>query len=297
MAATVISLLGDDNLPQEIRLFGALTVEPWQTSRSGLMIISMDPTTDFVRVSQLIQNRTTYWDVAVCIPDVLSYYAVALMAQGAVKILTHPEENLEATKRELRSLLRSLSGFQSDSFGLEVSDLIQLYGEKRVAKTIRITGGGTAGSIFMNNGNVAHCETMDDVEGMPALQKLLAIDKPEIRIHKGCLTEKKSLGIPAMGALLEGSRQMDESSRDDNALGSRDAMDIRNSSSLDGIPMLDMFGDDQSSGSGEHPKSDNSDDVIEQLFNEEEEKKKEEKQAPVSVEDEDLDLDLDDLDL
>ncbi len=213
-AATLISLMGDDGMPQELRIMAGLNFEPWQSSRSGLMIIGMTPETDLVRVSQVIQNRTTYWDVAVCIPEVLSYYSVALLAQGAAKILSHPEEDLEGTKRQLRTLLRTISDLQSDAFGLETSDLIQLYGEKRIARTIRITGGGTAGSIYLHNGLVMHCETMDHDEGMAAFRRLLSIESPEIRVHKGCLTEKSTIRIPALSALLEGSRQADEYTRD-----------------------------------------------------------------------------------
>jgi hypothetical protein len=216
-AATVISMMGDDGLPGDIRIITGLMVEPWQTARTGLMIIGMDPRTDLIRVSQLLQNRTTYWDVAVCIPAVLSYYSVALLAQGAAKVLTHPEEDLEATKKELRSLLRTLSSIQSDAFGLEVSDLIQLYGDKRIPKTIRLTGDGVVGSIYLHNGNVVHSETMDDEEGMQAFRRLIGLRNPEIRVHKGCLTDKKTIGIPAMSALLEGSRQMDEISRESRA--------------------------------------------------------------------------------
>jgi len=224
-AATVISLMGDDGLPGDLRIVSGLNQEPWQTARTGLLIIGMDPKTDLVRVSQLIQNRTTYWDVAVAIPAVLSYYSVALLAQGAAKVLTHPEEDLEATKKELRSLLRTLSSIQSDAFGLEVSDLIQLYGEKRMPKTIRLTGNGCVGSVYLHNGNVVHAETMDDEEGMVAFRRLITLQNPEIRVHKGCLTEKKTMGIPAMSALLEGSRQVDEiqrESRMDNDLESMD---------------------------------------------------------------------------
>lgn len=217
-AATVISMMGDDGLPGDLRIVQGLNFEPWNTVRTGLMIIGMDPKTDLVQVSQLIQNRTTYWDVAVCIPGVLSYYSVALLAQGAARVLTHPEEDLEATKGELRSLLRTLSNIQSDAFGLEVSDLIQLYGEKRVPKTIRLTGNGTVGSIYLHAGNVVHAETMDEEEGMAALSRLLSLHSPEIRVHKGCLTDKKTIGIPAMSALLEGSRQQDEIQRESRVL-------------------------------------------------------------------------------
>jgi hypothetical protein len=239
-AATVISLMGDDGLPGDLRIAAGLNQEPWQTARTGLLIIGMDPKTDLVRVSQLIQNRTTYWDVAVCIPAVLSYYSVALLAQGAAKVLTHPEEDLEATKKELRSLLRTLSSIQSDAFGLEVSDLIQLYGEKRIPKTIRLTGNGCVGSIYLHNGSVVHSETMDDEEGMDAFRRLISLTSPEIRVHKGCLTDKKTIGIPAMSALLEGSRQVDEiqqrESRIDNDSESMD--DEMEYGSMDAVPKI-----------------------------------------------------------
>ncbi|CAN5391572.1 hypothetical protein BH09SUM1_BH09SUM1_30000 [soil metagenome] len=224
-AATVISLMGDEGMPQDLRIIQGLAIEPWQNIRTGLMIIGMDPNTDLVRVSQLIQSRTTYWDVAVCIPRVLSYYSVALLAQGAAKVLTHPEDDLEATKQELRSLLRTLANLQSDAFGLEVSDLIQLYGEKRIPKTIRLTGGGIVGSIYLHNGLVVHADTMEDEEGMKAFRRLISVQNPEIRVHKGCLTDKKTIGIPAMSALLEGSRQADEAERNSRFSGS-ESMDL-----------------------------------------------------------------------
>lgn len=212
-SATLISLIGDEALPADLRIAHGLNIEPWESSRTGLLIIGMSPSTDLARVSQLIQNRTTYWEVAVSIPTVLSYYSVALLAQGAVKVLTHPEEDLVETKKELVTLLRTLSELHSDAFGLEVSDLVQLYGEKRMAKTIRLTGGGSVGSIFLHNGLVVHAETMDEEEGMTAFRRLISLQNPDVRVHKGCLTDKKTIGIAAMSALLEGSRQMDEAGR------------------------------------------------------------------------------------
>lgn len=241
-AATVISLLGDEGLPQDLRIVQGLGIEPWQSTRTGLMIIGMKPDTDLVRVSQLIENRTTYWDVAVCLPQVLSYYSVALLAQGALKVLTHPEDDLDATKRELRWLLNSVETMQSDAFGLEIADLIQLYGEKRMSKTLRLTGDGCVGSIFLHNGNVVHAETMDDQEGMDAFKRLINLRNPELRVHKGCLTDKKTMGIPAMTALLEGSRQHDESTRESNTMIDHESLDLEPNEfgSLDGIPKLDL---------------------------------------------------------
>lgn len=241
-AATVISLMGDEGLPGDLRIVTGLTFEPWQSARTGLMVIGMDPRTDLVRVSQLIQSRTTYWDVAVAIPQVLSYYSVALLAQGASKVLTHPEDDLEATKKELRTLLRTLSSAQSDAFGLEVADLIQLYGEKRIPKTIRLTGNGIVGSIFLHNGLVVHAETMDEEEGMNAFRRLISLTNPDIRVHKGCLTDKKSMGIPAMSALLEGSRQMDEASRDSGIVTNESfdsTLDDEDFGSFDALPKMD----------------------------------------------------------
>ena len=257
-AATVISLMGDDGLPQDLRIVQGLNFEPWQTARTGLMIVGMDPTTDLVRVSQIIQNRTTYWDVAVAIPDVLSYYSVALLAQGAVKVIKHPEQDLEAAKHQLRTLLKELSELQSDAFGLELSDLIQLYGEKRIAKTIRVTGGGTSGSIFLHGGNVTHCETMDEEEGMVAFKRLICIDSPEIRVHKGCLSDKKSIGLSAMSALLEGSRQVDEGARDEISSSAQefpsfDMVGLEDFTPVHGVPVQS----DQENGHPETPAGEN----------------------------------------
>ncbi len=208
--ATLVSLLGDEVLPEDLHFVQHLNIEPWQKHRAGLLVVGMTPNTDLLAVSQLIQNRTSYWDVAVCLPEVLSYYSIALLAQGALKVLPHPEEDLESSKQELHYLLESVAAFQSDVFGLEVADLVQLFGEKRFAKTIRLTGPGCVGSIYLFEGNVVHAETTDGEEGMEAFSRLIGLHAPELRVHKGCLTARKTIGIPAMTCLLEGSRQRDE---------------------------------------------------------------------------------------
>ena len=210
-AATVISLLGDEGLPYEIRILEDLSQEPWHSQRTGLMVIGMTPETDLGRVSHLIQSRTTWWEVVVCLVDVLANYEVALLAQGAAKVIRHPTEDLEGTANQLRSVLKSMNNLHTDAFGLEVSDLIQLFGEKRLDKTIRLTGGGTMGSIFMRAGNVIHAETIDQLEGMDAFRALFSVaGNAEMRVHKGCLSSKVSINRPAMSCRLEGSRIMDE---------------------------------------------------------------------------------------
>lgn len=213
-AATVISLLGDEGLPSDIRIVENLMYHPWQTSRSGLLVLGMDPSTDLQRVSAFIQERTTWWEVAVCLADSIHSYQPALLAQGAVKVLPHPEDDLTAARDELRNLLSILTVHGTDILGLELSDLIQLYGDKRVPKTIRISGQGIIGSIYLRDGNVVHCETMDEVQGMEAFTRLFAINSPEIRVHNGCLTAKASVNLPAMSVLLEGARVNDEGTRD-----------------------------------------------------------------------------------
>lgn len=240
-AATVLSLLGDEGLPAEIRIVEALSQEPWHQSRSGLLVVGMTPETDLARVSQLIQNRTTWWEVVVCLSDVLIAYEVALLAQGAAKVIRHPMEDLEGTANQLRALLKSMNFVHTDAFGLELSDLIQLFGEKRLDKTIRLTGGGTIGSIFMRGGNVVHSETMDDLIGMDAFRALLkAAPSAEMRVHKGCLSSKVTLNMPAMSALLEGSRILDEDAATSGEHARPPQRDDKHDS-MDGIGLFDSI--------------------------------------------------------
>ncbi len=216
-AATVISLLGDEGLPSDIRIVQNLMYQPWQASRSGLLIMGMDPTTDLAKVSMMIQDRTTWWEVAVCLSESISAYEPALLAQGAVKILPHPEDDLTAARDELRNLLEILTVHGTDILGLELSDLIQLYGEKRIPKTIRVSGQGVIGSMYLRDGMVVHADTMDDDQGMSAFSRMFAVRAPEIRVHNGCLTTKNSMNMPVMSALLEGARVNDEDKRDEPA--------------------------------------------------------------------------------
>ncbi len=235
-AATVISLLGDDGLPSDIRIDENLMYHPWQASRSGLLVLGMDPATDLAKVSSFIQNRTTWWEVAVMLADSINSYGPALLAQGAVKVLPHPEDDLTSSNTELRNLLSILTVHGTDILGLELSDLIQLYGDKRVPKTIRISGDGIIGSLYLRDGNVVHCETMDDMHGMDAFARLLAIRSPDIRVHNGCLTSKSTVNKPAMSVLLEGARVNDE--------GGRGAFDFESTDSEVASHALDALLDD-----------------------------------------------------
>jgi hypothetical protein len=225
-AATLISLLGDEGLPGEIRICERMVYQPWQSSRAGLLVIGMDPTTDLAKVSMLIQDRTTWWEVAVCLSESIQAYQPALLAQGALKVLPHPEDDLTSARDELRDLLRVLTVSATDLLGLELSDLIQLYAEKRVPKTIRVCGNGVIGSLYLRDGNIVHVDTMDEDEGMSAFTRIFRVKSPEIRVHNGCLTDKSSLNMPAMSALLEGARVTDEDDRDGAANGMPDGDDM-----------------------------------------------------------------------
>lgn len=218
-AATLISLLGDEGLPGDLRIVERLVYQPWHTSRSGLLVVGMDPDTDLARVSTLIQDRTTYWEVAVCLRNSIAAYQPALLAQGAIKVLPHPEDELESTRDELRDLLTVLTATATETLGLELSDLIQLYAEKRAPRTIRIAGEGVIGSLYLRDGMIIHAETMDEDEGMTAFNRIFRVKSPELRVHSGCLTTHSSLKLPAMTALLEGARVHDEDLRDQSGSG------------------------------------------------------------------------------
>lgn len=211
-------MLGDDGIPGEVRVVPHLTYHPWQTTRSGLLIMGMDPQTDLQKVSSFIQDRTTWWEVAVCLADSIRAYEPALLAQGAIKVIPHPEDDLTGCRNEIRELLSILSTSSTEMLGLELADLIQLYGEKRLARTIRVSGEGVIGSIFFRNGNIVHAETMDEDEGMVAFQRIFAVRAPELRVHSGCLTTKSTLNMPALSVLLEGARVHDEGERDSQVL-------------------------------------------------------------------------------
>jgi hypothetical protein len=218
-ASTLISMMGDEGLPNDIRLVADLTYQPWATSRSGLIIISMSPSSDLTKISHVIQDRTTWWEVAVCLMESISAYQPALLAQGAVKVLTHPEDDLHSCRQEIRELLSILTVHGTDLLGLELADLIQLYGEKRVPKTIRINAQGVIGSLYLRDGLLVHAETMDETTGMEAFSRLFGAKSPEIRVHNGCLTNYNTLNMPVMSVLLEGARVNDEGIRDSGSRG------------------------------------------------------------------------------
>ncbi|MGF1572453.1 MAG: DUF4388 domain-containing protein [Sumerlaeia bacterium] len=219
-ASTLISMMGDEGLPNDIRIVSDLTYHPWTTSRSGLIVMSMSPSSDLTKISNVIQDRTTWWEVAVCLMESINAYQPALLAQGAVKVLTHPEDDLSQCRQELRDLLSILTVHGTDLLGLELSDLIQLYGEKRVPKTIRINAQGVIGSLYLRDGLLVHAETMDETTGMEAFSRLFGAKSPELRVHNGCLTNFNTLNMPVMSVLLEGARVNDEGIRDNGSRSS-----------------------------------------------------------------------------
>lgn len=242
--SAIINMLGDDGLPNELRIAPDLMYEPWQGSRSGLLVMGMDPVTDLAKVSSLIQDRTTWWEVAVCLAESIKAYEPALLAQGAIKVIPHPEDDLKGCRDEIRNLLDILATGTMDVLGLELADLIQLYGEKRVARTIRVSGDGVIGSIFLRAGNIVHAETMDETTGMEAFSRLFRVRSPDLRIHSGCLTDKASVNMGALTVLLEGARVNDEDERDQSSIADTGptANDINNA--LDDILQDFDFGGD-----------------------------------------------------
>jgi len=211
-ASTLVSMLGDEGIPNDVRLVEDLTYQPWTTSRSGLVVLSMDPRSDLTKISNVIQDRTTWWEVAVCLSEEIKAYQPALLAQGAIKVFTHPEDELSQCRDELRELLNVLTVHGTDLLGLELADLIQLYGEKRVPKTIRINAQGVIGSMYLRDGLIVHAETMDETTGMEAFSRLFGAKSPELRVHNGCLTSQESVNMPVMSVMLEGARVNDEDS-------------------------------------------------------------------------------------
>ena len=195
-SATLISMLGDDGLPGDIRI---------------------------------VQDRTTWWEVVVCLTDSIWAYEPALLAQGAVKVIPHPEDELARCRDELRNLLSVLSMHMTDILGLELADLLQLYGDKRVPKTIRICGDGVIGSIYLRNGYVVHAETIDEVDGVKAFNRIFAVRAPEIRVHTGCLTSRSTVNQPVMSVMLEGARLNDEVERESMDGGLPNADDVNES--------------------------------------------------------------------
>ena len=254
-AATLVSLLGDEGLPGDIRIVEQILYQPWESSRSGLLVVGMDPSTDLAKVSALIQDRTTWWEVAVCLTDSIQAYQPALLAQGAVSVISHPEDDLTAARDQLRDLLSIINVSGTELLGLELSDLIQLYGEKRVPKTIRISGDGVIGSMYFREGIMVHADTMDDTEGMDAFRRLFRVKSPDIRVHNGCLTSRSSLMMPAMSALLEGARANDEDDHE-RSTGQIAIGDVRHMPSSEDVAQAlgDIFDDLDFDGRAHQPQ-------------------------------------------
>jgi len=128
--------------------------------------------------------------------------------RGCFKYIEKPFEI-----QELRNLIldgvEDRKGFEGRVSDFQISDLIQMNCLGRLTNSIFIEKGFQTGTIFIEDGNITHCET-DDLEGEQAFYEIMSWEGGSFRIEKDHKSRKETIIKGWQGLLMESLRLIDE---------------------------------------------------------------------------------------
>lgn len=128
--------------------------------------------------------------------------------RGCFKYIEKPFEI-----QELRNLIldgvEDRKGFEGRVSDFQISDLIQMNCLGRLTNSIFIEKGIQTGSIFIEDGNITHCET-DDLEGEEAFYEIMSWEGGTFKIEKDHKSKKETIIKGWQGLLIESLRLIDE---------------------------------------------------------------------------------------
>ncbi len=128
--------------------------------------------------------------------------------RGCFKYIEKPFEI-----QELRNLIldgvEDRKGFEGRVSDFQISDLIQMNCLGRLTNSIFIEKGNQKGTIFIEDGNITHCET-DNLEGEEAFYEIMAWEGGTFRLEKNHKSRKETIIKGWQGLLMESLRLIDE---------------------------------------------------------------------------------------
>lgn len=132
----------------------------------------------------------------------------------------HPDgiETLERpfSSAKLQALLSRtaapLGGLWCEVPQLSLTDILQMYHQGRRSITVLLSG-PVAGRICLHEGELVHAES-ENLEGLPALSRLLEADSGLLRTEASTLDGPRSLHAPFESSILAAVQLLDERQRD-----------------------------------------------------------------------------------
>ena len=156
------------------------------------------------------------------------------LKRGATAIAERPI-NVDDLSRMMYNLLFPPVPEHPHLHGLELLDLIQMFHQKRVDRTLRIFAyDGRVGGIYMNQGEIIHVEA-GAMQGFPAILDLMRWTEGRIVVYDALLSNEQTNTTPTMHLIMDAARAMDEEP-DEEEFGAN-ALDAMADVGMDGTPL------------------------------------------------------------
>ncbi len=128
--------------------------------------------------------------------------------RGCFKYIEKPFE-IQELRKFILSAVEDKKGFEGKVSDFQLSDLIQMNCLGRLTNALHIEKGLQRGSIYIEDGNITHCE-MDDLEGEEAFYEIMSWEGGNFSIERGAKSAKETILKGWQGLLMESLRLADE---------------------------------------------------------------------------------------
>ncbi len=129
-------------------------------------------------------------------------------ARGCFRYIEKPFE-MQDLRKLVMDGVQDKKGFEGRVSDFQISDLIQMTCLGRLTNALLVEKDRQKGSIFIEDGNITHCE-MDDMEGEKAFYEIMSWEGGSFSVEKGMKSEKETILKGWQGLLIESMRLADE---------------------------------------------------------------------------------------
>lgn len=128
--------------------------------------------------------------------------------RGCFKYIEKPFE-IQKLREFILSAVEDKKGFEGKVSDFQLSDLIQMNCLGRLTNALHVEKGLQRGTIFIEDGNITHCE-MDDLQGEEAFYEIMSWEGGTFSIDRGAKSKKETILKGWQGLLMESMRLVDE---------------------------------------------------------------------------------------
>ena len=111
--------------------------------------------------------------------------------RGCFKYIEKPFE-INELRRLILDGVEDRKGFEGRVSDFNLSDLIQMNCLGRLTNALYVEKGAQTGAIFIEDGNITHCE-VDDLQGEEAFYEIMSWEGGSFRVEKGQKSKKETV--------------------------------------------------------------------------------------------------------